>query len=288
MNLLYLTDQQRNMGSQGSLHAPFRLHAEGSSGGDDSRGPGSLKSSAHSSPSRQIHQQQQHPNYSSPPPQTYPPRQQKSPSPTRQSSVTHAPVAAPPPDDMEPQNVYFIEDQNSEDNLGDMNNKLKRMSISSGNRTYRITNDNTSPTRPSIGTKTFRVPTKKGKPVHDDADLPQPSLVNRSFSPAYASDELDDDENEDIKAKPLQDGVSADKGFYISFDDGETPKKPKPPLRSKKMTARKTSAPSTPLTTPNREESPFIPVRSYIFNFNYKFCNIVFLVHECYFNIFID
>ena len=245
------------MGGHPGMHTPFRLHGEGSSGGEDSRGPGSLKSSAHSSPSRQISQQLNQQIHTPPQTTTFQ-RQPKSPSPSRQSSVTHAPVAAPPPDDMEPQNVYFIDSQ-EQNNENDVNNKLKRMSISSGNRTYRITHEPGSPTRPAVGTKTFRVPTKKGTPIQDDVDLPQPTPVNRSFSPVYTGDE--NDEEDEVKTEPLQTGSNPDKGFYISFDDDSGPKKPKPPLRAKKMTSRKTSAPTTPQSTPIREDMPFLPVR---------------------------
>ncbi|XP_066967188.1 uncharacterized protein Patronin isoform X10 [Macrobrachium rosenbergii] len=232
-------DQQRQMGQT----PPFRLHGDGSGGGDSSggggsRGPGSLRSSATSSPSRQ-------------PPQ----RQQKSPSPTR--TISHAPVAAPPPDDMEPQNVSFIEseDQSRQHSKSDPSEKLKRLSISSGSKTYRITHEPGSPTRPSIGVKTFRVPTKKGMPVYDDVDLPQPSPPHRSLTPPYRPE---DDDDLEVKAEPLQDGPKGDQGFYISFETNGAPRKPKPQLRAKKM-SRKSSNPPTPATTPSREEPPVIP-----------------------------
>lgn len=234
-------DQQRQMGQT----PPFRLHGDGSGGGDSSggggsRGPGSLRSSATSSPSRQ-------------PPQ----RQQKSPSPTR--TISHAPVAAPPPDDMEPQNVSFIEseDQSRQHSKSDPSEKLKRLSISSGSKTYRITHEPGSPTRPSIGVKTFRVPTKKGMPVYDDVDLPQPSPPHRSLTPPYRPE---DDDDLEVKAEPLQDGPKGDQGFYISFETNGAPRKPKPQLRAKKM-SRKSSNPPTPATTPSREEPPVIPNR---------------------------
>ncbi|XP_069186002.1 uncharacterized protein Patronin [Procambarus clarkii] len=247
------SDHQRQMGQT----PPFRLHGEGT-GGDgwgsnaDSRGQGSLRSSAQSSPSRQ-------------PPQ----RQQKSPSPTRQTSVSHAPVAAPPPDDMEPQNVSFInstDEQHSENQRDDASDKLKRLSISSGSKTYRISHEPGSPTRPSLGVKTFRVPTKKGTPIYDDVDLPQPAPPQRSRTPPYHQDsgghddDDDDDDELDIKAEPLQEGPKVDKGFYISFDSDTGPRKPKPQLRNKKM-ARKNSSSSTPATTPSREDLPVVPSR---------------------------
>ncbi|XP_042234616.1 uncharacterized protein LOC121874529 isoform X5 [Homarus americanus] len=285
------SDQQRQMGQT----PPFRLHGEGTGGdgwgpggdgrgpggdgrgpggdgrgpgvdgrgpgvdgrgpgvdgrgpGGDGRGPGSLRSSAQSSPSRQ-------------PPQ----RQQNSPSPTRQVSVSHAPVAAPPPDDMEPQNVSFInstDGQHGENQRDDTSDKLKRLSITSGSKTYRISHEPGSPTRPSLGVKTFRVPTKKGTPVYDDVDLPQPAPPQRSRTPPYHQDfgghDYDEDEL-DIKAEPLQEGPKVDKGFYISFESDIVPRKPKPQLRTKKM-SRKNSSPSTPATTPSREDLPVVPV----------------------------
>ncbi|XP_071548392.1 LOW QUALITY PROTEIN: uncharacterized protein Patronin [Panulirus ornatus] len=244
------SDQQRQMGQT----PPFRLHSEstGADGwgpGGESRGPGSLRSSAQSSPSRQV-----------------PQRQQKSPSPTRQASVSHAPVAAPPPDDMEPQNVSFInstDQQHSENQKDNISDRFKRLSITSGSKTYRISHEPGSPTRPSLGVKTFRVPTKKGTPVYDDVDLPQPAPPQRSRTPPYHQDSggLDDDEDElVIKAEPLQEGPKGDKGFYISFDSDSGPRKPKPQLRNKKM-YRKNSSPSTPATTPSREDLPVVPDR---------------------------
>ena len=58
----------------------------------------------------------------------------KSPSPPRQ---VHAPVSAPPPDDMEPQSCSFIDgdDAPPQDLAQD---RLKRLSITSGSKTYRI------------------------------------------------------------------------------------------------------------------------------------------------------
>ncbi|KAB7507571.1 Patronin [Armadillidium nasatum] len=228
-------------------NAPFRLHNEGTgSGGEENRdkASSSLRSSAQSSPSRQG-QQPIRPH-------------QKSPSPSRQ--IIHAPVSAPPPDDMEPQNVCFIDSDEAD--------KLKRLSISSGSRTYRISHEPGSPTRPTIGTKTFRVPTKKGTPVYDDADLPQPSPPQRSYSPPYSTTQTSKEKEHDlgIRAEPLMEGPKAEKGFYISLDDNPEPKRPKPPLRTRRLSQKKTSAPSTPQTTPNHENAPPIPDRTSLRN----------------------
>lgn len=58
------------------------------------------------------------------------------------------PVHAPPPDDMEPQNISFI--GNAEDDA--LRQGINRLNISSGTRTYRIP----SPTRPSLSRNSFQ------------------------------------------------------------------------------------------------------------------------------------
>ena len=250
---------------------------------------------------QQQHQQQAYSNNQNGQQQSMPSsRQSSSPSrtinkPDGSGAVIHAPVAAPPPDDMEPQNVSFIDSSqgqhnssergsqerdkrspapdnrssysNSNQNRGSVSGggeadgsptteRLKRMSIGSGSRTYRITGDGTSPTRPAVTKKTYRVPTKRGTPIHDDADLPQPMPQQRSLSPLYQP-ETDGtlsptEPTVDLKTEPLVDGAKPDKGFYISFD-GDAPVKPKPPLRTKKF-VRKSSTPTTPVSTPSKEE----------------------------------
>ncbi|KAF2367765.1 CKK domain [Trinorchestia longiramus] len=318
--------------------APFRLHSDApDDSSTSSRGPASLRSSAQNSPSRQP---LQHQNYNYPPqpysnhgahPQPYSPQYSQSQSPYSQgyanqnnqqqpqqnrqsvspgrsikpdgSSVLHAPVAAPPPDDMEPQNVSFIDTSQSggsaserasqererpstlpqqqrssiNSSSNNVNNRgrsghadsgdgeddsptaerLKRLSIGSGSRTYRILGDGSSPTRPTVGTKTFRVPTKRGTPVYDDSEIPQPAAHQRSLSPLYQPEKDDpatsnDELVADIKTEPLNDCAKPEKGFYISFD-GDVPTKPKPLLRPKKFT-RKSSTPATPAPTPCNED----------------------------------
>ncbi|KAJ0182119.1 hypothetical protein K1T71_002841 [Dendrolimus kikuchii] len=135
----------------------------------------------------------------SPPPAASPQRRSKTPQ--RQGSLpevtrTHpvslqqlsTPVPAPPPDDMEPQNISFI--GNAEDDA--LRQGINRLNISSGTRTYRIP----SPTRPSLGRSSFQ--------------------------------QLEQEEAAETN----------EKGFYISFDN-EQPKRPKPPLRAKRMSPKK-------------------------------------------------
>ncbi|XP_028172023.1 patronin isoform X3 [Ostrinia furnacalis] len=110
-------------------------------------------------------------------------------------SLQQLQAPAPPPDDMEPQNISFI--GNAEDDA--LRQGINRLNISSGTRTYRIP----SPTRPSLGRSSFQQP--------------------------------DDDANE--------------KGFYISFDTDQ-PKRPKPPLRAKRMSPKKEKSELSPDRSP--------------------------------------
>ncbi|KAJ8916210.1 hypothetical protein NQ315_016349 [Exocentrus adspersus] len=118
----------------------------------------------------------------------------------RKTSVTHAPIPAPPADDMEPQNISFI--GNSADKL---NEGLSRLNITSGSRTYRIP----SPTRPLITRNSFQPSPPPTEPVAPQAEISS----------------LDND-------------PTNQKGFYISFDNDQ-PKRPKPALRTKRMSPKK-------------------------------------------------
>ncbi|XP_044267987.1 patronin isoform X10 [Tribolium madens] len=117
----------------------------------------------------------------------------------KSSGVTHAPIPAPSADDMEPQNISFI--GNSDDQLTE---GLSRLNITSGSRTYRIP----SPTRPLITRNSF-----------------QPSPPPEKEPPLAEISSLDRD-------------PTSQKGFYIQFDNDQ-PKRPKPPLRTKRMSPKK-------------------------------------------------
>lgn len=82
---------------------------------------------------------------------------------------------------------------------------IGRLNITSGTRTYRIP----SPTRPLISRNAFQ---------------PSPPLEQRD-APQTEISSLDND-------------PTNQKGFYISFDN-EQPKRPKPPLRTKKNSPKK-------------------------------------------------
>lgn len=136
----------------------------------------------------------------------------------RKTSVTHAPIPAPPADDMEPQNISFIGNSASDklsegrtaehpqNSLLTVHSGLSRLNITSGSRTYRIP----SPTRPLITRNSFQ--------PSPSPPLPEPAPIAEVSS-------LDTD-------------PTNQKGFYISFDNDQ-PKRPKPTLRTKRMSPKK-------------------------------------------------
>ncbi|XP_063990128.1 patronin isoform X6 [Diachasmimorpha longicaudata] len=113
------------------------------------------------------------------------------------NALLHTPVPAPPVDDMEPQNISFI------GNDDDLAQRIPRLHITSGSRTYRIS----SPTKTTPSRNSFQ---------------PHTSLREASPSPS-ATPEI----------TPLDPADAGEKGFYISFDN-DAPKKPKPALRVKR------------------------------------------------------
>ncbi|XP_011256822.1 patronin isoform X3 [Camponotus floridanus] len=143
----------------------------------------------------------------------------ESPTEKRQVTALHTPVPAPPADDMKPQNISFI------GNDDDIAQGIRGLNITSGSRTYRIP----SPTRPTISQNSFQ---------------PHPSLreTSRSATPDVT---------------PLDSTDAGEKGFYISFDN-DAPKKPKPTLRVKRMSPKKERSVSSYIEHEDfmRSESP--------------------------------
>ncbi|XP_033353094.1 patronin isoform X25 [Bombus vosnesenskii] len=126
----------------------------------------------------------------------------ESPTEKRQITAMHAPVPAPPVDDMKPQNISFI------GNDDELTRGIRGLNITSGSRTYRIP----SPTRPSISRNSFQ---------------PHPSLREATPSPSGTPE-----------VTPLDPTDAGEKGFYICFDN-DAPKKPKPTLRVKRTSPKK-------------------------------------------------
>ncbi|XP_071566318.1 patronin isoform X9 [Temnothorax nylanderi] len=125
----------------------------------------------------------------------------ESPTEKRQVTTLHTPVPAPPADDMKPQNISFIGND-------DITQGIRGLNITSGSRTYRIP----SPTRPTISQNSFQ---------------PHPSLRETVSSRSATPD-----------VTPLDPTDANEKGFYISFDN-DAPKKPKPTLRVKRTSPKK-------------------------------------------------
>ncbi|XP_050456608.1 patronin isoform X6 [Cataglyphis hispanica] len=148
----------------------------------------------------------------------------ESPTEKRQVTALHTPVPAPPADDMKPQNISFI------GNDDDIAQGIRGLNITSGSRTYRIP----SPTRPAISQNSFQ---------------PHPSLRETISSRSATPD-----------VTPL-DSTDAEKGFYISFDN-DAPKKPKPTLRVKRMSPKKERSVSSYIEHEDfmRSESPPVSV----------------------------
>ncbi|XP_050439779.1 patronin isoform X2 [Adelges cooleyi] len=125
------------------------------------------------------------------------------PPPRRNSNhvVNHAQLPTPSIDDMQPQSISFIGNDAAKKEH-DLSESLNRIQITSGHRTYRI---------PS--------PTRTHMPIN-----------RNSFN----------DNGNHSPSKPSQDTTSAntDKGFYVSFEDADAPKRPKPPLRTKKIISK--------------------------------------------------
>ncbi|XP_034195704.2 calmodulin-regulated spectrin-associated protein patronin isoform X15 [Osmia lignaria lignaria] len=148
----------------------------------------------------------------------------ESPTEKRQVTALHAPVPAPPVDDMKPQNISFI------GNDDELTQGIRGLHITSGSRTYRIP----SPTRPSISRNSFQ---------------PHPSLREATPSPSGTPE-----------VTPLDPTDAGEKGFYICFDN-DAPKKPKPTLRVKRTSPKKERSVSSYVDNEDfmvRPESPSV------------------------------
>ncbi|KAF4530992.1 hypothetical protein B566_EDAN013266 [Ephemera danica] len=153
-------------------------------------------------------------------PQAHPPQVEEPIVHSSPAPVHHAPIPAPPEDSMAPQSISFIEmTPNSMNASGDSSElseelsiNLQRLNITSGSRTYRLP----SPTRPP----------PKARPAYQMR--------------GDQEDEVAEEAEDLAPTQTLKDGVAADKGFYISFE--EAPKRPKPPLRTRKLAQRKALA----------------------------------------------
>lgn len=185
-------------------------------------------------------------------------------SPPNSGSVMHTAIPTPSIDDMEPQNVSFIDTSATVDGGADetdlqLPRRLRNLNITSGNRTYRIPHEaQSSPPRPAL-TKTFHTspsPTRglsSPSPSSSPADHLQhyQRHQQRQGATSSPSDSSTDDAtvDEGVKTAKLKENVEADRGFIITFDDDATgPKRPKPLLGAKRLQSptKKSSTYSAP------------------------------------------
>lgn len=149
---------------------------------------------------------------------TPPPRQRNSANAAAAAAAAtmyHAPLPTPPPDDMEPQSVSFVQDDTTP-----LANELGSMSSGSGKKSslHQITS----------GSKTYRITPESGSP-------PRPSAHRLFTSDAPAEGSLtSSDENPSFN----------ERGFYIALDS-DAPKRPKPPLRTRSPAKRRESGSSS-------------------------------------------
>lgn len=187
------------------------------------------------------------------PPLTTSPRRSKTPQ--RQGSLPEVsrrpepvslqqlqtPVQAPPPDDMEPQNISFI--GNAEDDA--LRQGMNRLNISSGTRTYRIP----SPTRPSLSRNSFQQleqesENEKGFYISFDNEQPKrpkPPLRAKRGSPKkdrtpseYRSPERSPESTWSERLQPQEEfavhraGLEAQRPSDASSESRETPPRERP------------------------------------------------------------
>lgn len=152
------------------------------------------------------------------------------------------PISSPAVDDMAPQSISFIGDEDSVDLITEhpppprpkhsnrpnviqheQDLDLGKLNISSGKLTYRIP----SPTRPSLNLNSFQV----RECIVKIAKNNQFQLHKRQMISKYYLL---------ISQKPNEDVNNEQKGFYISFDNTQ-PKRPKPPLRTKRSPKKERS-----------------------------------------------
>ena len=192
--------------------------------------------------------------------------------PDLQTRRLHTSVPAPAADDMAPQNVSFIENStdNDEENeeksispLPDTNGsyteprsdsnlseRLKRLNISRGDKTYRIqlhadgreptTIEESSVSRPSSRptiSSTFKERRRESSEGSGPGSLSGPGSITQPAVQTKLTDEEISTLNS-MKTEVLKETGDPSKGFVISFDD-DAPVKPKPVLRPKRLSIGK-------------------------------------------------
>ncbi len=154
----------------------------------------------------------------------------------------HTSVPAPEEDEMAPQNVSFIDSSASGDETEvTASKRLSQLNITSGSKTYRVVhnepmNESPSPTRQRPTLSSAFKQSRKGSSGEVVTSGPSSLRSNSGIG-------LTEEEAETLaamKTEKLKDDADAAKGFVISFDD-DTPKKPKPQLKQRRLSSKKNS-----------------------------------------------
>merc|ERR1719414_2128438 len=161
-------------------------------------------------------------------------------SPNLQTRRPHTSVPAPEEDEMAPQNVSFIdssaEDNDDEDRPSSTPSKrLSQLNITSGSKTYRVHEKESSPSptrqRPTLSSA-FKQSRRGSSGEHSG-----PSSLRSNSGVGLTEEEAE--MLAAIKTEKLKDDADASKGFVISFDS-DTPKKPKPALKARRLSSKRT------------------------------------------------
>ena len=162
-------------------------------------------------------------------------------SPNLQTRRPHTSVPAPEEDEMAPQNVSFI-DSSAEDNDDEggpsstPSKRLSQLNITSGSKTYRVHEKESSPS-PSRQRPTLSSAFKQSRRSSDGMNSGPSSLRSNS---GVGLTEEEAEMLAAMKTEKLKDDTDASKGFVISFDS-DTPKKPKPQLKQRRLSSKKNS-----------------------------------------------
>lgn len=152
----------------------------------------------------------------------------------------HTSVPAPEADEMAPQSVSFIDSSADDADEEGPAKRLSQLNITSGSKTYRVVHDNRhemssspSPTRqrPTLSSA-FKQSQRRG------SDHSGPSSLRSNSGVGLTEEEAE--MLAAMKTEALKDDADASKGFVISFDS-DTPKKPKPQLKQRRLSSKKNS-----------------------------------------------
>jgi calmodulin-regulated spectrin-associated protein len=143
---------------------------------------------------------------------------------------------------MAPQSVSFIDSSAEDDEVNPTSRRISQLNITSGSKTYRVHSGAEKETSPSP-TRTTR-PTlssafKQNRRGSGEGGMQSGPSSLRSNSGVGLTEE-EAEMLAAMKTEKLKEDADASKGFVISFDS-DTPKKPKPQLKQRRLSSKKNS-----------------------------------------------